>query len=211
MYLIYKLTFPNNKLYVGITNNFYRRMGQHKNVANSLKSNLPLYNAINKYGWNNINTEIIYNNLDKNKAVEKEMELISSLKLTQKGYNKSPGGNVPSDHHSEDMKKRHLNTEYKKRMVGFLKSNEIKRKESLRTISHRNLVGERNSRLIREGKSNLPIIKKPIICIETGERFDSITDAAKKLNGDRTHLRAHLKREKYRPRFKGFTFNYVGN
>ena len=211
MYLIYELRFPNNKLYVGITNSFYRRMAQHKNVAKLGKSNLPLYKAICKYGWDNIIKKILHDGLEKEEAVTREIEIILKLNLTKDGYNLSPGGCVPGDRQAEGMIKRHQNKEYKERMVTLLRSNELQRKESLRTPEHRKLVSDRNIEFIKEGINWLPIIRKPIICNETKEIFPSVTDAAKHFRGQRTHLRSHLKRDKYRPRFKGFTFNYVGN
>lgn len=57
-HIIYKLLFPNNKIYIGQTNNFNRRMSFYKNIPNSY-SNKYLYNAIEKYDWKNIKKEIL--------------------------------------------------------------------------------------------------------------------------------------------------------
>lgn len=44
---VYKITFPNNKTYIGISNNIYRRMLEHNT---DFRNNLPLEKAIQKYG-----------------------------------------------------------------------------------------------------------------------------------------------------------------
>jgi hypothetical protein len=183
-------------------------MSQHKNVAKNGKSNLPLYNAINKYGWENIETIHIKDGLLKEDAVKLEIEVIESFNAIQDGYNASPGGSIPSIHSSNQMIQQHKNLEYHNKVITALHSNEEQRLASLRTTEYRKLVGDRNSKLIREGKSKLPILKKPVICNETKQLFPSITDAANFFKGIRTHLRAHLKGDKYRPRFKGLTFSY---
>ena len=44
---VYKITFPNNKVYIGISNNIYRRMLEHNT---DFRNNLPLEKARQKYG-----------------------------------------------------------------------------------------------------------------------------------------------------------------
>lgn len=44
---VYKITFPNNKVYIGISNDIYRRMLEHNN---DFRNNLPIEYAIKKYG-----------------------------------------------------------------------------------------------------------------------------------------------------------------
>ena len=44
---IYKITFPNNKIYIGRSNHIYRRMLEHNN---EFRNNLPIERAILKYG-----------------------------------------------------------------------------------------------------------------------------------------------------------------
>ena len=40
---VYKITFPNNKIYIGISNNIYRRMLEHNN---DFRNKLPIEYAI---------------------------------------------------------------------------------------------------------------------------------------------------------------------
>ena len=44
---VYKITFPNNKIYIGISNNIYRRILEHNS---DFRNNLPIEFAIQTYG-----------------------------------------------------------------------------------------------------------------------------------------------------------------
>lgn len=92
-YTVYIHTFPNNKVYIGITKmkpkeRWHSGLGYHK--AQPL-----MYNAIRKYGWENVKHEILFENLTQEDAEQKEMELIEKYKSNQKeyGYNIANGGN----------------------------------------------------------------------------------------------------------------------
>lgn len=55
--IIYKITNPNNKIYIGQTVNLYNRVYKYKNLL--CKRQPKLYNSIKKYGWDNHTIEII--------------------------------------------------------------------------------------------------------------------------------------------------------
>lgn len=92
-YYIYKHTFPNNKVYIGITSKKpeYRWGKEGKEYW---YSNRKMFYAIKKYGWNNIIHDILFNNLTKEEAHKKEIELIELYNSTDSkmGYNLSTGG-----------------------------------------------------------------------------------------------------------------------
>ena len=75
VFFIYKLTTPSGKVYVGQTYNINKRFSSYRNLS---CINQPyLYNAIKKYGWDNIVKEILFDGLVSQKDVdEKETELI---------------------------------------------------------------------------------------------------------------------------------------
>ena len=89
MYL-YKLVSPSGGVYIGQTNDFKGRMSKHKYRSDI--SNLPLYNAIRKYGWENFEQKILVE-LPEDKIDWEEIKLISFSCLFFKCYNVSPGGN----------------------------------------------------------------------------------------------------------------------
>jgi hypothetical protein len=103
-YTVYKHIFPNNKIYIGIT----KRKPQYRwNNGNGYKS-CPLMNkAINKYGWKNVKHEILFTNLTKEQAEEKEIQLIKEYKCNNRkyGYNIENGGNCCGTHSEETKRK----------------------------------------------------------------------------------------------------------
>ena len=91
-YTVYKHTFPNNKVYIGITQQEPEK--RWKNGLGYDAHQTLMKRAIKKYGWINIKHEILFTNLSKEEACDKEIELIAFYNSTdkQKGYNVSKGG-----------------------------------------------------------------------------------------------------------------------
>jgi predicted GIY-YIG superfamily endonuclease len=56
--VIYKLTSPSGKIYIGKTRNFIKRCDQHKKKSET-QCKYPLYNSIRKYGWNITRSTIV--------------------------------------------------------------------------------------------------------------------------------------------------------
>lgn len=89
-FCVYKHTFPNGKVYIGITSQIPEdRWCKGKGYA----SQKIIYSAILHYGWENIVSEIVCSNLDVTKAEEIEKELIDKYKSNNRdfGYNYLPG------------------------------------------------------------------------------------------------------------------------
>lgn len=92
----------NGKVYVGITcrKPEYR---WNKGKGYYKKSQGRIYNAIKKYGWETFDHKILYENLTKEEAEQKEIELISFYKSNNDkyGYNIANGGNHHGKHSEE--------------------------------------------------------------------------------------------------------------
>lgn len=105
MYKVYEHTFPNGKKYIGITKltveNRWRSGKGYKNQD-------LMYRAINKYGWDNIKHEVLFDNLTKEEAEQREIELIAKYKTNNKkfGYNIENGGNCKGKMSEEEKLKR---------------------------------------------------------------------------------------------------------
>ena len=90
----------NNKVYIGQAKNFNKRHRQHISASYNEKQtyqyNLPIHNAIRKYGIENFKIEILCENIDtQDKMNEYEIFYIkkyNSLANNKTGYNISSGG-----------------------------------------------------------------------------------------------------------------------
>lgn len=91
-YLVYKHTAPNGKVYVGLTSksNPNDRWLDGKGYVDSPY----FYRAILKYGWDNIDHEILASDLSCEDACQLEIDLIAFYDSTNplKGYNIAKGG-----------------------------------------------------------------------------------------------------------------------
>lgn len=85
----------NNKIYVGITkNSVAQRWGKNgRGYKPSQSEHTCFYKAIQKYGWNNFEHEILFEGLTYELAIEKEKELIKLYNCKAPfGYNLTDGG-----------------------------------------------------------------------------------------------------------------------
>lgn len=90
-YKVYQHLFPNGKSYIGIT---CQKPEMRWRKGKGYAETTFVYRAIQKYGWNNIQHLILFTDLSKKEAEQKEQELIQLLDTTnpQKGYNLTYGG-----------------------------------------------------------------------------------------------------------------------
>lgn len=68
-YNAYKHTAPNGKVYIGITGVAPKRRWAN---GNGYRNQTLFYRAIKKYGWENINSEILFEGLNKEEAEKKK-------------------------------------------------------------------------------------------------------------------------------------------
>lgn len=199
-YTVYMHTFPNGKRYVGITRQeVSRRWRDGKGYEGQV-----VYDAILKYCWDNIKHEILFEGLTKEQAEEKEKQLIKQYDTTShaNGYNIELGGDSTGKVSDES---KHKNSEAHKGMMAGAKhwhygqhwSDEVKKKiseahkgmkyseETLRKKSAR-FSGKGNpmygTKMSAEHKKKLQAacvkaVSKPVMCIETGNVYDSAVQA----------------------------------
>lgn len=111
MWTVYKHTAPNGKVYIGITGNKVKNRWKN---GHGYKEQI-FYRAIKKYGWENINHEILFEGLTKKQACEMEQHLIEKYDcIIPKGYNKSKGGECGTlGVHPSDETRRKLSEAHK--------------------------------------------------------------------------------------------------
>ena len=89
-FVIYVLTAPNGKRYVGQTCDFRERMYRHAQA----KNDYAISRAIRKYGWENFGKEIVSDNVSAEDVDYFEKRWIQYFgTLAPNGYNLNNGGN----------------------------------------------------------------------------------------------------------------------
>ena len=158
----------NNMIYIGQTcqNPPSRRWGIN---GNGYKRNKKFYSAILKYGWDNFKHIILKDNLTLEEANYYEELYIRKYHSYERnlGYNLQYGGKSkkPTQETIKKLKQSHL---------GYIQSQEQKNKNRLNNIGkHNRLHTEEEKKKMSEAK------KKRVVCLNTGEIFDSIGTAAK--------------------------------
>lgn len=156
----------NNMVYIGQTNQ--NPPSRRWNNGNGYRHNQKFFFAIQKYGWDNFEHIILKDNLTLDEANYYEQFYISQYQsdIREKGYNLTSGGKnyTPSEETIEKLRQSHL---------GYKPTEEQKRKNSLSNIGkHNRLHTKEEKKKISEAK------KKKVICLNTGQVFNSIEEAA---------------------------------
>jgi group I intron endonuclease len=166
MGLIYCLTFPNKKQYVGKTSrNLEKRISEHK--MSSSKCRL-LKNAINKYKIFEI--EILLE-IENDQLNYWESHYIKELNtISPNGYNLTSGGegSIPSEETREAMRKGHSNRvvhshwreQISKGLTGHKHSEETKNKIRQARLNNPIIPSEENRRKINEKIKTIEIREK---------------------------------------------------
>ena len=92
----------NGKKYIGITS---ESVNARWRGGKSYKANPHFTNAIKKYGWENFEHIILFENLTQEDAMNKEVELIANYKNTPEGVYNMTGGGEHYKHTQESIKK----------------------------------------------------------------------------------------------------------
>ena len=169
----------NGKRYIGQTNDFIRRHMEHKKPSTNEQ---PIDRAFNKYGTDNFEIIILAENLTQEQMNEYEKFFIkryNTLVINDKGYNIAQGGNGGNKFEgwTEEQKQ-----EYSKKcserlkgekhpLYGTKASEETKQKKS---ASMKKYIQENGT---CKGANNPSA--KAVVCIGTGEVFQTMQDAAK--------------------------------
>lgn len=177
MYLVYKHVFPNGKIYIGITSQTNPWVRWGKNGC-GYRNHYPIWYAIQKYGWENIQHEILVENLSENEAKQKEIELIAKFDSTNHkyGYNVSPGGDSVSELTKIKLSKLrtgHVTSEETRRKIGEANSKALKGRKVSDAMREKN-------RLAHLGKKHSPMSEQGRLNIGNAKRGTKHTEETKK-------------------------------
>lgn len=169
MYIIYQLINKvNNKCYIGVTNNYQKRMREHSYASNDFL----ISKAIRKYGWENFTSDILFETYDSEiayQAAESHYIKIYMSNNPSRGYNLTDGGQGTIGYRfsSESRDKmriakqgRKLTEEHKKK-IGEASKGHTLSLESKMKISNAN-KGKKfflGKHLTQEAKDNLSKLK----------------------------------------------------
>lgn len=144
-YKVYMHIFPDHKRYIGMT---CKDLHERWNNGMGYIDHNKVFNAICKFGWDNIKHYLLFDGLSKEEAVLIENALI----LKFKSHHKSYGYNT----RVSDIPEHFVIPEYKKQRIKCKKTNElypIRKRQHIRS-------------------------RKPVQNVETGEVYQSISLAA---------------------------------
>lgn len=155
LWSVYKHTSPSGKVYIGIAKDVKHRW---RGDGSGYKGSTRIWYAIQKYGWDNFEHEIVAKGLTRQEASEMEISLIKKYNSTDPayGYNLTSGG-----------------------YNGTL-SPESRAKLSASLMGHP--VSDKVKAILAESH------KIPLICLETKEVFASSQDVANKMGLCRTSV-----------------------
>ena len=148
-YKLYVHIAPNGKKYYGIT---CQEVNKRWGKGSQYKNNQHFTNAVKKYGWDNIEHIVIYDDLTENEAKELEQYMIQWYNTANRdyGYNISLGGDGVKGMYGEK------NSFYGKHHT------------------------EENKQLYRENNSGANhVASKSVICVTTNKVFGSTREAAR--------------------------------
>lgn len=178
-YCVYKHTAPNGKTYIGQT---CQKPEQRWKNGKGYLNNEYFTRAIQKYGWDNFNHEILYSGLTKDESDVLEIELIAKYNSTDKnfGFNMENGGYGKGKHSQETLIKM---SEGRKGIPAWNKGISMS-DEQKKLISKANkgkdssFKGKHHTDESKRKLSESKLEKmKSVICIETRLIYKSLKDA----------------------------------
>lgn len=200
MYIVYQHKNKiNGKIYIGITSQ--KPEDRWGSQGCNYKSSPHFYSAIQKYGWNNFEHNILFTGLTKEQACLKEQELIKEYDLMNRefGYNSTSGGDIFVM--NEETKQKisqamignqnalgHPCSEEKKKKIrdaqkGRKFTEEHKQKLSEAAKNRHVPCSEEKKQILKE-KSH----KKSVYCEELDKIFESVQECSRQLGIPATNI-----------------------
>ena len=200
MYTVYQHKNKiNGKVYIGITSQkLEQRWGSQ---GCNYKSSPHFYSAIQKYGWDNFEHNILFTDLTKEQACLKEQELIKEYNSMNRefGYNSTSGGDIFTMNEETKQKisqammgnQNNLghpcSEEKKKKISNAQKGREFteKHKQKLsEAAKNRHVPCSEEKKQILKEKSH----KKPVYCEELDKIFESVQECGRQLGIPATNI-----------------------
>ena len=187
VYYIYIHTLKSdNRKYIGITSQ--KPENRWKN-GKGYKGSTHIHNAIQKYGWDAFEHDIVFSTTDRNEAYAKEEELISKYNTTdeQYGFNLQSGGLTPEQSREsiEKSASKRKGKSFSPEAVFNIREAARKRdnsvfahprsEETKRKISESHMGIKCSEKAKQRSKEEFSI---PVLCVELNKTFSSMKEAA---------------------------------
>ena len=199
MYTVYQHKNKiNGKVYIGITS---QKPEQRWRNGEGYKSSPHFYSAIQKYGWDNFEHNILFVELTKEQACLKEQELIKEFNSMNReyGYNSTSGGDIFVM--NEETKQKisqalignqnnlgHSCSEEKKKKISEAQKGREFTKEHKQKLSeaakNRHVPCSEEKKQTLKEKSH----KKPVYCEELNKVFESVQECGRQLGIPATNI-----------------------
>jgi len=189
MGVIYKITSPTNRIYIGQSINFLKRLGEYKRCARYAYDSIAI-NSIKKYGFEAHTFEII-EEVENSLLSEREIFWIKELntywKDNERGMNMTRGGEAGCGSWIHDIERRKRQS---KRFsgkgnpfYGKTRSKEWRDKKSKEVSEYNLKVGKKIPEWgVKKGRL---LVMKPVLCYDSRgtfiKEFASYTDAGKSI------------------------------
>ena len=188
----------NNKVYIGQTS-LDPPEKRWRNGAGY--SNQMFYKAIKKYGWDNFEHIILCSNLSFQEANTLEKYYINLYKsnLSQFGYNCTDGGQNSSKLSLESIQKikdswtpEKRKEQSKKLKDKWKNDKDFRRKATALNPNQWHPKGELNPMYGTHRTGKEAARKRKVQCVETGEIFDTVKQAAEWANNGKDTIKSHI-------------------
>ena len=202
--IIYKYTNKlNGKIYIGQTvRTLEERLKEHMR-----KNKTIIDKALNKYGIDNFEIEILCKCNDVNELNEKEIYYIKLYNsLIPNGYNQCYGGGNTMGYHHKDISKQKMSEHKKGKKTGV--NNPFYGKTHSEETKKRFSEQRKGRKLSQEWRDNIGKSQfKKVLCVENNTIYESIKDCGEKLGIEPTHITRVCKGKGKTA--KGYSFKYI--
>lgn len=172
-YTIYKHTSPSGKVYIGITK---QRPEARWANGSGYKHSPHFRAAIEKYGWENIQHEILMTGVTKETAETTEIAMIAKYRATDRryGYNADHGGQAPGSKSRETRQKISAAVRGEKHPLYGKKQDPEWVERRMTKIRGYKVPPEHREKLVRARSV-------PVVCVDTGRTYPSAAAAGRVL------------------------------
>ena len=199
MYTVYQHKNKiNGKVYIGITSQEPEKRWRN---GEGYQSSPHFYAAIQKYGWDNFEHNILFKNFTKEEACKKEQELIKKFNSMNRefGYNSTSGGDIFVM--NEETKQKisqalignknnlgHPCSEEKKKKISEAQKGRVFTEEHKQKLSE--AAKKRYTPCSEQAKENIRKAshKRPVYCEELDKVFESVQECSRQLGIPATNI-----------------------